>query len=104
MERIIVPIGKNNTDLNTTGINYLKGTPITIPHEFSTPILEPHDFGNDIPVSDPTLDSNPVTWTPTPEHFGNLFGQTFTAFGFELEDGSGVLLLESGDVLLLEVQ
>lgn len=24
--------------------------------------------------------------------------------GFELEDGSGVILLESGDVLLLEVQ
>jgi hypothetical protein len=69
---MIVPIGKNNIDLNTTGTSYKDGTPITIPHEFDTPISLPHDFGNDIPVSDPTLNSNPVTWaTPDTAHFGS---------------------------------
>jgi hypothetical protein len=47
---------------------------------------------------------NPVTWaTPNPAHFGNIFGQSFGDFLlqedgvslFELEDGSGYILLEN---------
>lgn len=36
---------------------------------------------------------------------GGVTGANFVAVsGFELEDGSGVILLESGDILLLEIQ
>ena len=100
-----MPIGKNNTDLNTTGTSYKDGTSVTIPHEFSTPVTLPKDFGISIPVSDPTFNSNPVTWQPSPDHFGNVFNPVPpSASGFELEDNSGVILLEDGDTLLLEVQ
>jgi hypothetical protein len=27
--------------------------------------------GNPVPATNPKFDSNPVTWTPTPTHFGN---------------------------------
>jgi hypothetical protein len=104
-ERVIMPLGTecNRTDLNKTGISYKDGDPITIPHEFGTPVNLPHDFGNDIPSSG--TNENDVTWLPSSEHFGNVFnlGPLVTS-GFELEDSSGVILLESGDILLLEIQ
>jgi hypothetical protein len=101
--------------LNRSG-GYLRGFPITLPHSFGTAITEPHDFGND--VVEPHDFGNDVTWTPSPSHFGNpvpLYPTTYvagstppsppsSANGFELEDGSGIILLEDGDVLLLEQQ
>jgi hypothetical protein len=100
-----MPLGTecNRTDLNKTGISYKDGFPVVEPLEFGTPVNLPHDFGNDIPSSG--TNENAVTWpTPDPEHFGNVFnlGPLVTS-GFELEDSSGVILLESGDILLLEV-
>jgi hypothetical protein len=98
-----MPLGTecNRTDLNKTGISYKDGSPITEPHEFGTPVTLPHDFGNDIPSSG--TNENDVTWLPNSAHFGNV-NPNVTYSGFELEDGSGILLLENGDVLLLELQ
>lgn len=100
-----MPLGLNRTDLNTTGITYKDGFPVTEPLEFGTPITEPHEFGS--PVTTPIDVGNPVTWpTPDPAHFGNIFNGVVPPIvsGFELEDGSGVILLEDGSILLLEVQ
>jgi hypothetical protein len=64
--------------LNRVG-DFFRGFPITLPHNFGNLITEPHNFGN-------------------------IIGGTTTS-GFELEDGSGVILLEDGtSVLLLEIQ
>lgn len=55
--------------------NYSKGTPIVLPHQFGNPVAGSHEpFGNVIPQSNATLDSNQVTWTPSPAHFGNQVG------------------------------
>ena len=57
--------------LNRSG-DFRKGTPITLPHEFGTPInLATKNFGNPVPPVSPDQNSNPVTWTPDPAHFGN---------------------------------
>jgi hypothetical protein len=65
-----MPLGVNRTDLNSSGTNYRKGTPInTATHNFGNPITTPHDFGNDIPSDG--KEQNTVTWTPSPAHFGN---------------------------------
>lgn len=98
-----MPRGLNRTDLNSTGTSYRNGNPVTLPKNFGNPITTPHDFGND------------VTWTPSSAHFGNPitlphdFGNIIginpnLASGFELADGTGVLLLENGFILLLEQQ
>ncbi len=87
--------------LNRTG-DFRNGSPITLPKEFGTPIVEPVEFGN--PVTLPLAVGNPVTWqTPDPAHFGNLIGSAITSgllledgvSFFELEDGTGVILLET---------
>lgn len=92
--------------LNRSG-DFRNGTPITIPHQFGNSVTLPKNFGN--PVTLPKNFGNPVTWLPSPAHFGNIIGGIVpppppTTSGFELEDGSGVILLESGDILLLESQ
>jgi hypothetical protein len=51
--------------------NFSHGTPIVVPHQFGTPVSNPEPQGNVIPQANATLDSNPVTWLPSPEHFGN---------------------------------
>ena len=51
--------------------DFRKGTPIVLPHQFGTPVSNPEPQGNVIPQSNATLDSNPVTWVPSPSHFGN---------------------------------
>jgi len=51
--------------LNRSG-GYLRGFPITLPHNFGTQITEPHDFGND--VIEPKNFGNPVI---EPKNFGN---------------------------------
>jgi hypothetical protein len=54
--------------------DFRSGTPITIPHQFGTPINNPEPFGNILPQSNATMNSNPVTWTPSPTHFGDMIG------------------------------
>jgi hypothetical protein len=96
--------------LNRTG-GYLRGFPITLPHNFGNPITLPHDFGND--VVEPHDFGNEVTWTPSPSHFGNTVPESPTTYvgstnpfleddilledgdSIELEDGSGNILLEN---------
>lgn len=99
-----MPRGLNRTDLNTTGVTYKDGTPVTVPKNFGTPIdTTTHNFGN--PVTLPKDFGNPVTWAPNSNHFGNIIGGNPAATsGFLLEDSSGVILLEDGSILLLEVQ
>lgn len=67
-----MPKGIVRTDLNVTGVSYRDGTPVTLPHTFGTAITLPHTFGIVEPVSDQTLAVNTVTWTPSPDHFGNI--------------------------------
>lgn len=71
-ERLIMPIGKVNDDLNTDDITYKDGIPISLPKNFGTAVDTTVDLGNVRPQADATLDSNPVTWTPSPDHFGNI--------------------------------
>ncbi len=101
--------------LNRSG-GYLRGFPITLPHNFGTPInLSTHNFGN--PVNIPLADGNLVTWIPSPAHFGNpvpLYPTTYVGSTppsppsseddllledgittISLEDGSGNILLEN---------
>jgi hypothetical protein len=92
--------------LNRTG-DWRNGFPVVEPLVFGNPITEPKNFGN--PVTLPKNFGNPVTWTVSPVHFCNVIGGVIPpppplTSGFELEDGSGVILLESGDILLLEAQ
>ena len=110
-----MPTGLNRTDLNTTGIDYLHGFKITyLPIDG---IAQPGNEIDYLPVDGyafpgnlvtwlptPMHFGNPVTWaTPNPAHFGNIFGQSFGDFLlqedgvslFELEDGSGYILLEN---------
>jgi hypothetical protein len=97
--------------LNRSG-GYLRGFPITLPHNFGTQITEPHDFGNDViepknfgnPVIEPKNFGNPVPLYPT-TYVGStppsppsseddlLLEDGVTTLG--LEDGSGNILLEN---------
>lgn len=51
--------------------DFRKGTPITLPHTFGTPVTLPEPQGNVNPQANSSLSSNPVTWAPSPAHFGN---------------------------------
>lgn len=66
-----MPEGAVRTDVNSTGDSFRDGTPVTLPVAPGTAVTLPKEFGTEIPVADATLKSNPVTWLPTPEHFGN---------------------------------
>ena len=97
-----MPEGLVRTDLNKTGTTFNNGIPVTEPLNFGTPITLPHNFGIALPVSDPTFDSNPVTWTVSPAHFGNNFApagdflvQENGTSLFVLETGTGDILLET---------
>lgn len=59
--------------------DFRKGTPLQIPHQFGTPVANPEPQGNVIPQANTTLNSNPVTWAPTPTHFGNQVGFSMQA-------------------------
>ena len=95
-----MPIGLNRTNLNTTGITYKDGFPVTLPLVFGTPVTLPVDFGN--VVTTPISYGNVVTWAPSASHFGNIIGGSTTSNGFALESGNGVVLLENGSVLIQE--
>lgn len=78
--------------------DYRKGDPITLPHVFGTSVNSYEPFGNDVTL--PKNFGNPIT---LPMNFGNIIGGGTS--GFELEDNSGVIVLEDGtSVLLLEAQ
>lgn len=66
-----MPLGINRTDLNDTGTSYKNGSPVTLPKTFGTAVTLPIDFGNDIPSDG--KNENTVDWTPSPDHFGNIF-------------------------------
>lgn len=66
-----MPEGLVRTDLNKTGTDYRKGTPVVLPHEYGNVVIEPKSFGNPVPPVDPSFNSNPVTWPPSSDHFGN---------------------------------
>jgi hypothetical protein len=78
-----MPAGKLNSG------DFRKGTPIQIPHQFGTPVSKPEPQGNVIPQSNATLDSNPITWVPTPSHFGNTVE-------FSLQSVPPIILIEAG--------
>ena len=93
--------------LNRSG-GYLRGFPITLPHNFGTQITESHDFGNDVIepknfgnlVTEPKNFGNPVPLYPTtyvgstpPSEDDLLLEDGVTTLG--LEDGSGNILLEN---------
>ena len=59
--------------------DFRNGTPIILPHQFGNPVTNPEPFGNVIPQSNPTMDSNPVTWLPSPNRFGNQTGFSLQA-------------------------
>jgi hypothetical protein len=69
--------------------DFRNGTPITLPHVFGNLVGEPEPFGNNEPQANATLDSNPVTWVPTPNHFGNQVS-------FSLQTVPPVLLVAPG--------
>ena len=69
--------------------DFRNGTPIVLPHTFGTPVSNPEPQGNVIPQSNATLDSNPITWVPTPSHFGNTVE-------FSLQSVPPIILIEAG--------
>lgn len=69
--------------------NFSKGTPITLPHNFGNVVGASEPFGNPIPQSNPSLDSNPVTWAPAPNHFGN-------GVNFSLQSSPPVVVIAPG--------
>lgn|SRR6266496_749038 len=90
--------------------NFNAGNPIppSDPAFNSNPVTwtpSPTHFGNPVTQGNsPTQFGNPVTWpTPDPAHFGNIIGSSITSGillengidFFELEDSSGVILLET---------
>lgn len=80
-----MPLGKVNSG------NFSHGTPMTAGHQFGNPVAgtaEP--FGNVIPQSNTTLDSNPVTWLPSPSHFGSTVE-------FSLQSVPPIIIIEQGD-------
>ena len=70
--------------------DFRNGTPVQIPHQYGNPVAKPEPFGNVIPQSNPTLDSNPVTWLPSPKHFGNTVE-------FSLQSVPPIIIIEQGD-------
>jgi len=55
--------------------DYRNGTPIVLPHQFGNSVAGSNQpFGNANPQSNPSLNSNSVTWVPNPAHFGNQVG------------------------------
>lgn len=59
------------TDLNETGDTFKDGSPLTLPVVYGNVVSLPKNFGNVEPQADPTLNSNPVDWVPSSDHFGN---------------------------------
>ena len=78
-----MPAGKLNSG------DFRKGTPIQVPHQFGTPVSNPEPYGNVLPQSNPSLNSNPITWVPSPSHFGNTVE-------FSLQSVPPIVIIEAG--------
>ena len=76
-------IGKVNSG------DFRNGTPIILPHQFGNPVSSPEPFGNVMPQANSSLNSNPVTWTPSATQFGNN-----TAFSMQVVPP--ILIVEHG--------
>lgn len=85
-----MPLGKVNSG------DFRKGTPIILPHQFGNTVSSPMPFGNPIPQANATLDSNPVTWVPSPSHFGNQVG-------YSLQCVPPVLVVAPGDTGTVDI-
>lgn len=85
-----MPAGKLNSG------DFRKGTPIVLPHQFGTPVSNPEPQGNVIPQSNTTLNSNPVTWVPSPRHFGNTVE-------FSLQSVPPIILIEAGGTGMVNI-
>lgn len=85
-----MPAGKVNSG------DFRKGTPIVLPHQFGTPVSNPEPQGNVIPQSNTTLNSNPVTWVPSPRHFGNTVE-------FSLQSVPPIILIEAGGTGMVNI-
>ena len=68
-----MPEGKVNSG------DFRSGTPIIAPHQFGNTVGTPVNDGNVMPQANATLNSNPVTWMPSPAHFGNQTGFSLQA-------------------------
>jgi len=62
-----MPRGLDRTDLNTSGTSFRHGVPVVTPINFGQAVTLPKNFGNTMPFDA----GNPVTWKPSPAHFGN---------------------------------
>jgi hypothetical protein len=62
-----MPRGLDRTDLNTSGTSFRHGVPVVTPISFGQAITLPKNFGSTMPFDA----GNPVTWKPSPSHFGN---------------------------------
>lgn len=69
--------------------DYRKGTPVVLPKNFGHTVTSPEPFGNVMPQANATLNSNPVTWAPSPAHFGN-------GVGFLMQTRPGVVIVSQG--------
>ena len=69
--------------------DFRKGTPLNLPHQFGNLVSNPEPFGNVIPSANSSLNSNPVTWLPSPNHFGNTVG-------FSIQTVSPVVVIAPG--------
>ena len=101
-----MPEGLVRKDLNTTGIDYRNGTPVTLPHDFGNDVTwlpSPAHFGNTVTwVPSPAHFGNPMTWVPSPAHFGNLINGNGSEDDLLQEDGTSTFIREnsSGNILL----
>src|SRR5271166_4425104 len=59
--------------------DFRNGTPVHPGHSFGNSVNSPNPSGNVNPQANATLDSNPVTWAPSPAHFGNQTGFSMQA-------------------------
>lgn len=85
-----MPLGKVNSG------DFRKGTPIILPHQFGNTVSKPMPLGNPIVQPNATLDGNPVTWVPSPSHFGNQVG-------YSLQCVPPVLVVAPGDTGTVDI-
>ncbi len=85
-----MPLGKVNSG------DFRSGTPIQLPHNFGNPVTTGEPFGNVIPQSNSSLNSNQVTWVPSPKHFGN-------AVELSLQSNPPIIIIQQGSSKTLSI-
>lgn len=95
-----MPLGLNRTDLNSTGVSFRNGTPVTEPLDFGNDVMLPHNFGNPIPSSG--TNQNIVNWLPSPSYFGNeIGGGSLGSYILQADSVSRILLADLSGALLV---